>query len=96
MRITFDFTTDLVLRGKVSAMAVAFGVIAHNLKIFDSYTKFHRAITSGKALIACIRSASYYWPQGSVFVSVGRSGVGTNRKSVVLKTKNGQYFVFTR
>ena len=34
-----------------------------------------------------------YWPQGSVFVSVVDPGVGTDRKSVVLKTKNGQYFV---
>ncbi|MCV5605195.1 SAM-dependent chlorinase/fluorinase, partial [Escherichia coli] len=28
-----------------------------------------------------------------VFVSVVDPGVGTDRKSVVLKTKNGQYFV---
>ncbi|TPH33105.1 SAM hydrolase/SAM-dependent halogenase family protein, partial [Helicobacter pylori] len=34
-----------------------------------------------------------YWPKGSVFVSVVDPGVGTKRKSVVLKTKNGQYFV---
>ena len=33
------------------------------------------------------------WPSGTVFVSVVDPGVGTQRKSVVLKTKNGQYFV---
>ena len=33
------------------------------------------------------------WPSGSVFVSVVDPGVGTKRKSVVLKTKNGLYFV---
>ena len=34
-----------------------------------------------------------YWPKGTVFVSVVDPGVGTARKSVVLKTKSGQYFV---
>ncbi|MBL4679747.1 MAG: SAM-dependent chlorinase/fluorinase [Pseudomonadales bacterium] len=33
------------------------------------------------------------WPAGTVFVSVVDPGVGTDRKSVVLKTKNGLYFV---
>ncbi len=34
-----------------------------------------------------------YWPEGTVFVSVVDPGVGTNRKSVVLKTKTNQYVV---
>ena len=33
------------------------------------------------------------WPTGTVFVSVVDPGVGTTRKSVVLKTNNGLYFV---
>jgi hypothetical protein len=33
------------------------------------------------------------WPAGTVFVSVVDPGVGTTRKSVVLRTKNGLYFV---
>ena len=33
------------------------------------------------------------WPSGTVFVSVVDPGVGTKRKSVVLKTSNGLYFV---
>ena len=34
-----------------------------------------------------------YWPAGTVFVSVVDPGVGTNRKSVVARTKTGQYIV---
>ena len=45
---------------------------------------------------AASRSLAYtapYWPGGTVFVSVVDPGVGTPRKSVVLKTKSGHYFV---
>jgi S-adenosylmethionine hydrolase len=34
-----------------------------------------------------------FWPQGTVFVAVVDPGVGTDRLSVVLKTRTGQYFV---
>lgn len=34
-----------------------------------------------------------YWPKGTVFVSVVDPGVGTKRKSVVAKTKDGHYIV---
>lgn len=34
-----------------------------------------------------------YWPKGTVFVSVVDPGVGTKRKSVVLETRTGHYFV---
>ena len=34
-----------------------------------------------------------YWPAGTVFVSVVDPGVGTARKSVVARAKNGQFFV---
>jgi len=34
-----------------------------------------------------------YWPKGTVFVSVVDPGVGTSRKSVVLKTKSGHFIV---
>ena len=34
-----------------------------------------------------------YWPEGTVFVSVVDPGVGSSRKSVVAKTKTGQYIV---
>ena len=34
-----------------------------------------------------------YWPAGTVFVSVVDPGVGSSRKSVVAKTRGGQYIV---
>lgn len=34
-----------------------------------------------------------YWPKGTVFVSVVDPGVGSSRKSVVAKTRTGQYIV---
>src|ERR1700761_2203716 len=34
-----------------------------------------------------------YWPKGTVFVSVVDPGVGTARKSVVMKTRTGQFIV---
>ena len=34
-----------------------------------------------------------YWPEGTVFVSVVDPGVGSSRKSVVAKTRGGQYIV---
>ena len=40
-----------------------------------------------------LAQAAEYWPRGTVFVSVVDPGVGTPRKSVVLKTRSGHYFV---
>lgn len=40
-----------------------------------------------------LNGVASYWPENTVFVSVIDPGVGTERKSVVLKTKNNQYFV---
>jgi S-adenosylmethionine hydrolase len=37
--------------------------------------------------------AEEFWPKGTVFVCVIDPGVGTARLSVVLKTRNGHYFV---
>ncbi len=84
--------TDFSLKdGAVSAMkGVAFSVDS-NLKIFD-LTHEIPPYNIWEGAYRLYQSASY-WPKGSVFVSVVDPGVGTNRKSVVLKTKNGQYFV---
>ncbi|QKN40000.1 S-adenosyl-l-methionine hydroxide adenosyltransferase family protein [Escherichia coli] len=84
--------TDFSLKdGAVSAMkGVAFGV-DHNLKIFD-LTHEIPPYNIWEGAYRLYQTASY-WPQGSVFVSVVDPRVGTERKSVVLKTKNGQYFV---
>ena len=40
-----------------------------------------------------LNQAAAFWPKGTVFVSVVDPGVGTERRSVVLKTKSGHYFV---
>ena len=48
------------------------------------------SIADGARLLA--RTALYY-PPGTVFVTVIDPGVGTARRSVVVKTRRGQYFV---
>ncbi|MCQ2985332.1 acetolactate synthase [Helicobacter pylori] len=84
--------TDFSLKdGAVSAMkGVAFSVDS-NLKIFD-LTHEIPPYNIWEGAYRLYQTASY-WPKDSVFVSVVDPGVGTKRKSVVLKTKNGQYFV---
>ena len=77
--------------GAVSAMrGVAFGV-DNNVKIFD-LTHEIPAYSIWDATYRLYQTAEY-WPSGTVFVSVVDPGVGTDRKSVVLKTKSGHYFV---
>ena len=83
-----DFGTS---DGAVSAMhGVAFGVdptlnvsdLTHDIPDYDIWLGAYR-----------LYQTANYWPQGSVFVAVVDPGVGTARKSVVLKTKEGRYFV---
>lgn len=78
--------TDFSLKdGAVSAMkGVAFSVDS-NLKIFD-LTHEIPPYNIWEGAYRLYQTASY-WPKGSVFVSVVDPGVGTKRKSVVLKTK---------
>jgi S-adenosylmethionine hydrolase len=77
--------------GAVAAMkGVAFGVdsrlpifdLSHENTPFDIWQAAYR-----------LKQTAAYWPAGTVFVSVIDPGVGTDRKSVVLKTKSGHYFV---
>ncbi len=73
-----------------SMKGVAYGVsaelkmfdITHEIPVFNIWEAAYRLDQTAK-----------YWPAGTVFVSVIDPGVGTNRKSVVLKTKSGHYFV---
>ncbi|MRW93839.1 DNA-directed RNA polymerase subunit delta [Duganella sp. FT80W] len=83
-----DFGTS---DGAVSAMrGVAYGVdpkltvadLTHNIPDYDIWIGGYRLFQTAN-----------YWPEGTVFVSVIDPGVGTTRKSVVLKTKAGRYFV---
>ncbi len=89
---TVVFQTDFGLKdGAVSAMkGVAMGVNP-NMRLFD-LTHEIPAYNIWEAAYRLERTAPY-WPKGTVFVSVVDPGVGTERKSVVLKTKSGHYFV---
>jgi len=84
--------TDFGLKdGAVSAMrGVAFGVdpslnvsdLTHEIPEYDIWVGAYR-----------LYQTANYWPTGTVFVSVVDPGVGTERKSVVVKTKGGRFFV---
>lgn len=86
------FQSDFGLKdGAVSEMkGVAMGVSAE-LKLFD-LTHEIPAFNIWEAAYRLQQSVPY-WPAGTVFVSVVDPGVGTSRKSVVLKTKTGQFIV---
>jgi S-adenosylmethionine hydrolase len=86
------FQTDFGLKdGAVSAMkGVAIGVDT-TLKLFD-LTHEIPAYNIWEAAYR-LEQTMPYWPEGTVFVSVVDPGVGTNRKSVVVKTKTGKYIV---
>jgi len=86
------FQSDFGLKdGAVSAMkGVALGV-SPDLKLYD-LTNEIPAYNIWEAAYRLEQTVSY-WPAGTVFVSVVDPGVGTNRKSVVLKTKSGHFIV---
>ena len=73
-----------------SMKGVAYGVspdlkmfdITHEIPVFNIWEAAYR-----------LQQTAKYWPAGTVFVSVVDPGVGTNRKSVVLKTNSGHFFV---
>jgi S-adenosylmethionine hydrolase len=77
--------------GAVAAMkGVAFGVdttlpifdLSHENTPYDIWEASYR-----------LKQSVAYWPAGTVFVSVVDPGVGTERASVVLRTKSGHLFV---
>ena len=86
------FQTDFGLDdGAVSAMyGVAYSVdqnlvvsdLTHGIPQFDVWEASYRLIQTVQ-----------YWPEGSVFVSVVDPGVGSTRRSIVVRTTNGQYIV---
>jgi S-adenosylmethionine hydrolase len=83
------YQSDFGLKdGAVSAMhGVAFTVdpglrledLTHEIPPFNIWEGAYRLNTTAP-----------YWPAGTVFVSVVDPGVGTERKSVVLKTTSGR------
>ena len=89
---TVVFQSDFGLKdGAVSAMkGVAMGV-SPDIKLFD-LTHEIPAYNIWEAAYR-LEQTVMYWPAGTVFVSVVDPGVGTERKSVVLKTKSGHFIV---
>ena len=81
-----DFGTQ---DGAVSEMkGVAYG-ISQDLLISDLSHDNPTIFTGAYRLY----QTEEFWPRGTVFVAVVDPGVGTDRLSVVLKTRTGQYFV---
>ena len=86
------FQTDFgLVDGAVSAMyGVAYSVNPE-LKMHD-LTHDITPYSIWEASYRLIQTISY-WPNETVFVSVVDPGVGSTRKSVVVKTKSGKYIV---
>jgi S-adenosylmethionine hydrolase len=86
------FQSDFGLKdGAVSAMKGVAMSVAPDLKLFD-LTHEIPAYNIWEAAYRLEQTVAY-WPAGTVFVSVVDPGVGTSRKSVVLKTKSGHFIV---
>ena len=85
------FMSDFGLRdGAVAAMkGVAYGV-SQELVISDIT---HEAPASIFEAAYRLYQAEEFWPKGTVFVVVVDPGVGTDRLSIVLKTRHGHIFV---
>ncbi len=77
--------------GAVAAMKGVAMQVDKKLKVFD-LTHEIPAYNIWEAAFR-LQQAARYWPKGTVFVSVVDPGVGSERKSIVLQTKNGYYFV---
>lgn len=86
------FQTDFGTKdGAVSAMKGVASTVDPSLKLYD-LTQEIPAYNIWEAAYRLDQTVPY-WPAGTVFVSVVDPGVGTNRKSVVAKTKSGHFIV---
>jgi len=86
------YQTDFGLKdGAVSEMKGVAMEVSPGLKLFD-LTHEIPAFNDWEAAYRLEQTVKY-WPAGTVFVSVVDPGVGTARKSVVLKTKSGHFIV---
>lgn len=91
-RKTLVFQSDFSLKdGAVSAMKGVALSVSDDLKIFD-LTHEIPPYNIWEASYRLFQTVPY-WPAGTVFISVVDPGVGSDRKSVVLKTKSGHYIV---
>ena len=86
------FQTDFgLVDGAVSAMYGVAYCVDPNLRIHD-LTHDIRPYNIWEASYRLIQTINY-WPEGTVFVSVVDPGVGSDRKSIVVKTNSGRYIV---
>ena len=86
------FQTDFgLVDGAVSAMYGVAYCVSPELKIHD-LTHDITPYSIWEASYRLIQTISY-WPEDTVFVSVVDPGVGTDRRSVVAKTRSGKYVV---
>ncbi|MFT3705099.1 MAG: S-adenosyl-l-methionine hydroxide adenosyltransferase family protein [Agriterribacter sp.] len=86
------FQSDFGLKdGAVSAMKGVANSVSVDLKLYD-LTHEIPAYNIWEAAYR-LEQTVRYWPAGTVFVSVVDPGVGTQRKSVVLKTNSGHFIV---
>jgi len=86
------FQSDFGVKdGAVSAMkGVAFSVsddlrifdLTHEIPVFNIWEAAYR-----------LEQSARYWPSGTVFVSIVDPGVGSDRRSIVAKTRTGHYIV---
>jgi S-adenosylmethionine hydrolase len=84
--------TDFGLKdGAVAAMRGVAVSVSPRIAIYDlSHENTPFDIWEGAYRL---KQAAPFWPNGTVFVSVVDPGVGTERKSIVMKTKSGHFFV---
>ena len=86
------FQTDFgLVDGAVSAMYGVAYTVNPALKIHD-LTHEITPFNIWEASYRLIQTINY-WPENTVFVSVVDPGVGSDRKSVVARTKSGRYIV---
>ncbi len=86
------FQTDFgLVDGAVSAMYGVAYCVDPQLKIHD-LTHDITPYNVWEASYRLIQTINY-WPENTVFVSVVDPGVGSDRRSVVVKTKTGRYIV---
>ncbi len=86
------FQSDFGIKdGAVAAMKGVASGVSTDLKLYD-LTHDIPAYNIWEAAYR-LEQTVRYWPAGTVFVSVVDPGVGTDRKSVVLKTKTGHFIV---
>lgn len=86
------FQSDFGLKdGAVAAMKGVAYSLSNNLSMVD-LTHEIPAYNIWEAAYRLNQTAAY-WPAGTVFVSVVDPGVGSSRRSIVMKSKSGHYFV---